>query len=210
MAVTLGHLLLLLSNETRIISVVLPFTFLTTQCSDTVLSFKTSLSKEYSLIKGVWVLIVSVGVAASRWTVWRRCLTTWCRRDWCSSPSSPSISTGNLHFLYSLFSSFFICFLANDKRRLLLMSCRSSMFLNATVTVVIAPRRDPAAPQGGEIILGGSDPAHYRGNFTRVPLTKDTYWQFRMDAVTVKGATVCNGVSRLLLLTVLPPTPLRG
>lgn len=76
------------------------------------------------------------------------------------------------------------------------------MFLNATVTVVIAPRRDPAAPQGGEIILGGSDPAHYRGNFTRVPLTKDTYWQFRMDAVTVKGATVCDGVSRLLLLTV--------
>lgn len=76
------------------------------------------------------------------------------------------------------------------------------MFLNATVTVVIATRRDPAAPQGGEIILGGSDPAHYRGNFTRVPLTKDTYWQFRMDAVTVKGATVCNGVSRLLLLTV--------
>ncbi|XP_045769364.1 lysosomal aspartic protease isoform X1 [Maniola jurtina] len=53
--------------------------------------------------------------------------------------------------------------------------------------------RDPAAPQGGEIILGGSDPAHYRGNFTRVPLSRDTYWQFRMDAVRVKGASFCEG-----------------
>lgn len=65
--------------------------------------------------------------------------------------------------------------------------------------MLIVTRRDPAAPQGGEIILGGTDPAHYRGNFTRVPLTKDTYWQFSMDAVTVKGATFCSGVSRLLL-----------
>ncbi|XP_049872353.1 lysosomal aspartic protease [Pectinophora gossypiella] len=51
--------------------------------------------------------------------------------------------------------------------------------------------RDPSAAQGGEIILGGSDPAHYRGNFTYVPVHKPTYWQFRMDAVNVAGHAFC-------------------
>lgn len=55
--------------------------------------------------------------------------------------------------------------------------------------------RDPAAPQGGELILGGSDPAHYVGNFTYVPVHKRTYWQFRMDKVVVAGKTFCANVS---------------
>lgn len=52
-------------------------------------------------------------------------------------------------------------------------------------------RRDPSAAQGGEIILGGSDPAHFRGNLTYVPLSKATYWQFHMDKVVVNGHAFC-------------------
>ncbi|KAG7298924.1 hypothetical protein JYU34_017382 [Plutella xylostella] len=52
--------------------------------------------------------------------------------------------------------------------------------------------RDPSAAQGGELILGGSDPAHYRGQFTRVPLTSATYWQFKADGIKVNGKGFCS------------------
>ncbi|XP_031819961.1 napsin-A [Sarcophilus harrisii] len=45
--------------------------------------------------------------------------------------------------------------------------------------------RDPEAASGGEVILGGSDPARYTPPLTFLPVTRPAYWQIHMERVTV-------------------------
>jgi cathepsin D len=49
--------------------------------------------------------------------------------------------------------------------------------------------RNPDAPQGGELTLGGMDPNHYFEPITYVPVDRQGYWQFPMDKIA-SGDTV--------------------
>uniref|UniRef100_A0A2K6FMR3 Napsin A aspartic peptidase n=1 Tax=Propithecus coquereli TaxID=379532 RepID=A0A2K6FMR3_PROCO len=52
--------------------------------------------------------------------------------------------------------------------------------------------RDPDVADGGELVLGGSDPAHYIPPLTFVPVTIPAYWQIHMERVKVgTGLTLC-------------------
>merc|ERR1719153_365902 len=53
--------------------------------------------------------------------------------------------------------------------------------------------RNPSAQVGGEVVLGGSDPRYYSGNFTYVPVSKKGYWQFAMDGAKLGNDTFCVG-----------------
>ncbi|XP_010130401.1 PREDICTED: cathepsin D [Buceros rhinoceros silvestris] len=54
--------------------------------------------------------------------------------------------------------------------------------------------RDPSAQPGGELLLGGTDPKYYSGDFSWVNVTRKAYWQVHMDAVDVaNGLTLCKG-----------------
>ncbi|CAA6665347.1 unnamed protein product [Spirodela intermedia] len=49
--------------------------------------------------------------------------------------------------------------------------------------------------EGGEIVFGGADPNHYKGNHTYVPITRKGYWQFDMGDVLIDGRSsgICSG-----------------
>jgi len=50
--------------------------------------------------------------------------------------------------------------------------------------------RDPNAEIGGELILGGSDPAYYTGEMTYVPVQREGYWEIGMDSMVLNGEEV--------------------
>ncbi|CAI8042215.1 Cathepsin D [Geodia barretti] len=56
-------------------------------------------------------------------------------------------------------------------------------------------RDDETGELGGELILGGTDPTHYIGSLEYVPLSEETYWQFKMGGITInqQSTPCCSG-----------------
>uniref|UniRef100_A0A665VHZ1 Cathepsin D n=2 Tax=Echeneis naucrates TaxID=173247 RepID=A0A665VHZ1_ECHNA len=54
--------------------------------------------------------------------------------------------------------------------------------------------RNPDTAPGGELLLGGTDPKYYTGDFSYVNVTRQAYWQIRMDKMVVgTQLTLCKG-----------------
>jgi len=65
-----------------------------------------------------------------------------------------------------------------------------SFWLNRTSTKDGTP-----SEVGGELIFGGSDPDHFIGEHTYAPVTREGYWQIKMDDFKVDGRSLgaCDG-----------------
>jgi len=60
--------------------------------------------------------------------------------------------------------------------------------------------RDPdSGANGGELTLGGTDPAHYTGDITWAPVTRQAYWQIHVDGVEASGTIGCAGGCEMIL-----------
>lgn len=53
--------------------------------------------------------------------------------------------------------------------------------------------RDPNAAEGGELSLGGVDTSKFTGNFTYHAVTRQGYWQIKMDGLNVGTTAACTG-----------------
>uniref|UniRef100_A0A3P8V3L9 Cathepsin D n=1 Tax=Cynoglossus semilaevis TaxID=244447 RepID=A0A3P8V3L9_CYNSE len=54
--------------------------------------------------------------------------------------------------------------------------------------------RNPDTAPGGELLLGGTDPTYYTGEFNYVNVTRQAYWQVSMDELAVGSQlTLCKG-----------------
>ncbi|XP_025263092.1 lysosomal aspartic protease-like isoform X2 [Camponotus floridanus] len=51
--------------------------------------------------------------------------------------------------------------------------------------------RDTSAELGGKLILGDSDPVHYEGDFTYIPISRTGHWQFIMDKIVINDTNLC-------------------
>uniref|UniRef100_A0A7N8WJ73 Cathepsin D n=1 Tax=Mastacembelus armatus TaxID=205130 RepID=A0A7N8WJ73_9TELE len=54
--------------------------------------------------------------------------------------------------------------------------------------------RNPETSPGGELLLGGTDPKYYSGDFNYVNITRQAYWQIHMDKMAVGSQlNLCKG-----------------
>uniref|UniRef100_A0A3P8YSV2 Cathepsin D n=2 Tax=Esox lucius TaxID=8010 RepID=A0A3P8YSV2_ESOLU len=54
--------------------------------------------------------------------------------------------------------------------------------------------RNPTTEPGGELLLGGTDPSYYSGDFHYLNITRQAYWQIHMDGMAVGSQlTLCKG-----------------
>ncbi|XP_077316714.1 cathepsin D-like [Lithobates pipiens] len=54
--------------------------------------------------------------------------------------------------------------------------------------------RDPESQPGGELLLGGTDPKYYTGNFNYLNVTRKAYWEIHMDQIDVgQKLALCKG-----------------
>ncbi|XP_072905568.1 cathepsin D [Hemitrygon akajei] len=54
--------------------------------------------------------------------------------------------------------------------------------------------RNPDSLPGGELLLGGTDPKYYRGDFHFLNVTRQAYWQIQMDEIVIGNVlTLCKG-----------------
>ncbi|KAG5864751.1 hypothetical protein JTB14_001081 [Gonioctena quinquepunctata] len=61
--------------------------------------------------------------------------------------------------------------------------------------------RNPDATTGGELLLGGTDSQYYTGDFTYVPVTREAYWQIKVDSVEVGSNSLCDGGCQAIVNT---------
>ena len=47
--------------------------------------------------------------------------------------------------------------------------------------------RNTEEESGGELVFGGVDPDHFKGNHTYVPVSTKGYWQFNMGDLLIDG-----------------------
>ncbi|XP_025270255.1 lysosomal aspartic protease isoform X2 [Camponotus floridanus] len=62
--------------------------------------------------------------------------------------------------------------------------------------------RDSFDPlNSGELILGGSNPTHYKGEFTYVPVTHKGKWQFTIDKIQINRNNLCTNSCQAIVGT---------
>jgi len=50
----------------------------------------------------------------------------------------------------------------------------------------------------GELTFGGTDPKHYTGAFTKIPLSSETYWEVKLDGIDYAGASATTATKAIV------------